>query len=241
MKLAYLVNTYPKPSHSFIRREIQALERQGFEVRRFAIRGDRAALVDPADIAEMRADRAGAGAGRRRGSRSRCWARRCARPAASLAALRLALACGRRAPGGTLRSISPISPRPAISRGGCARSGSSICTRISAPTPPPWRCWPGALGGLALELHRPRAGGVRRAGGAGARREDPARRLHRGGQLVRAQPAVPLGRLAVWPRHPCRALRDRARAFPRAGADAGRATRGWSRSGASSSRRASCC
>ena len=52
MRIAYLVNTYPKPSLSFIRREIQALERQGFEVRRFALRSDRDGLIDPADVAE---------------------------------------------------------------------------------------------------------------------------------------------------------------------------------------------
>ncbi|PZQ52663.1 MAG: colanic acid biosynthesis glycosyltransferase WcaL [Rhodovulum sulfidophilum] len=52
MRVAYLINTYPKPSQSFIRREIQALERQGVEIRRFALRDDRAALVDPGDIAE---------------------------------------------------------------------------------------------------------------------------------------------------------------------------------------------
>jgi glycosyltransferase involved in cell wall biosynthesis len=52
MRVAYLINTYPKPSQSFIRREIQALERRGVEVRRFALRDDRAALVEPGDIAE---------------------------------------------------------------------------------------------------------------------------------------------------------------------------------------------
>jgi glycosyltransferase involved in cell wall biosynthesis len=52
MKIAYLVNTYPRASHTFIRREIAAMERQGFAVHRFAMRSDRAALVDPADIAE---------------------------------------------------------------------------------------------------------------------------------------------------------------------------------------------
>lgn len=39
MKIAYFVNQYPKVSHSFIRREIFALERQGFEVMRVALRG----------------------------------------------------------------------------------------------------------------------------------------------------------------------------------------------------------
>ncbi len=32
MRIAYLINQYPKSSHTFIRREILALERQGFEV-----------------------------------------------------------------------------------------------------------------------------------------------------------------------------------------------------------------
>jgi len=39
VKVAYFVNQYPKVSHSFIRREILALERQGFEVQRLALRG----------------------------------------------------------------------------------------------------------------------------------------------------------------------------------------------------------
>ncbi|NEX46229.1 glycosyltransferase family 4 protein [Pseudotabrizicola algicola] len=52
MKIAYLVNTYPRGSQTFIRREIMALERLGWSIHRFALRSDRAALVDPADIAE---------------------------------------------------------------------------------------------------------------------------------------------------------------------------------------------
>ena len=52
MKIAYLINQYPKVSHSFIRREILALERQGFEVERIAVRGWDAALVDDEDLRE---------------------------------------------------------------------------------------------------------------------------------------------------------------------------------------------
>ena len=52
LSLGYLVNTYPRASHSFIRREILALERQGMTVQRFAMRSDRAGLVDAADLAE---------------------------------------------------------------------------------------------------------------------------------------------------------------------------------------------
>jgi glycosyltransferase involved in cell wall biosynthesis len=37
-KVAYLINQYPKASHSFIRREIVALERQGYAVLRLALR-----------------------------------------------------------------------------------------------------------------------------------------------------------------------------------------------------------
>lgn len=50
--VGYVVNTYPRPSHSFIRREIRALEAAGWTIHRFAMRGDEAALVDPDDIAE---------------------------------------------------------------------------------------------------------------------------------------------------------------------------------------------
>lgn len=53
MRLAYFVNQYPKVSHSFIRREILALEALGLTVLRYALRGwDDASLADPADLAE---------------------------------------------------------------------------------------------------------------------------------------------------------------------------------------------
>ncbi|UWQ78532.1 glycosyltransferase [Leisingera sp. S132] len=52
MKIAYVLNTYPQPSHSFIRRELQALEQQGAEVLRLAMRPSDSALADPGDQAE---------------------------------------------------------------------------------------------------------------------------------------------------------------------------------------------
>ena len=52
MRIAYFINQYPKVSHSFIRREILALERQGFEVQRIALRGWDAELVDAEDESE---------------------------------------------------------------------------------------------------------------------------------------------------------------------------------------------
>jgi glycosyltransferase involved in cell wall biosynthesis len=52
VKIAYLVNRYPKASHSFIRREIQALEELGVEVVRLSVRPPATDLVDPRDRAE---------------------------------------------------------------------------------------------------------------------------------------------------------------------------------------------
>ncbi len=52
MKIAYVLNSYPQPSHSFIRREVQALERQGIAVLRLAMRPGSSPLVDPGDQAE---------------------------------------------------------------------------------------------------------------------------------------------------------------------------------------------
>jgi glycosyltransferase involved in cell wall biosynthesis len=52
LKVAYLVNRYPAVSHSFIRREILALEALGHEVIRFSLRGVAAALPDEADRRE---------------------------------------------------------------------------------------------------------------------------------------------------------------------------------------------
>jgi glycosyltransferase involved in cell wall biosynthesis len=51
-RIAYLVNQYPKVSHSFVRREILALEDQGFDVLRVAVRGWDGDLVDKEDLRE---------------------------------------------------------------------------------------------------------------------------------------------------------------------------------------------
>jgi colanic acid/amylovoran biosynthesis glycosyltransferase len=52
MKISYFINQYPKVSHSFIRREILALEALGFELQRIALRGWNEVLPDPADQLE---------------------------------------------------------------------------------------------------------------------------------------------------------------------------------------------
>ena len=52
LNIAYLVNHYPAVSHSFIRREILALEKGGVAVQRIALRGWDGPLADPADVLE---------------------------------------------------------------------------------------------------------------------------------------------------------------------------------------------
>lgn len=99
MKLAYLVNTYPRASHTFIRREIQALERIGIQVHRFAMRSDRDALVDAGDIAEdFRTEHLlEMGAGRLIATALAWFA---THPTRSLSALSRAWTCGARGAGG---------------------------------------------------------------------------------------------------------------------------------------------
>ncbi len=52
MKVAYLVNQYPLVSHTFIRREIAAVEAEGVSVLRYSIRRSPIGFVDSADQAE---------------------------------------------------------------------------------------------------------------------------------------------------------------------------------------------
>ena len=51
-RIAYVINQYPKVSHTFIRREILALERQGFHILRIALQGWDAELADEEDQQE---------------------------------------------------------------------------------------------------------------------------------------------------------------------------------------------
>lgn len=53
MTIAYLINQYPKVSHSFIRREISALEAMGLSIARFSLRSRQSELVDAADKLEL--------------------------------------------------------------------------------------------------------------------------------------------------------------------------------------------
>lgn len=53
MRIGYLINQYPKVSHTFVRREMRALEDRGVVVERFSIRDTSAELKDDEDKAEM--------------------------------------------------------------------------------------------------------------------------------------------------------------------------------------------
>ncbi len=88
-QVAYLVNQYPAVSHTFIRREILALERQGWTVQRIALRGWDLPLVDPLDLQERERTRyvLQAGIGALLGATVRCALRS---PRQFVAALRLA-------------------------------------------------------------------------------------------------------------------------------------------------------
>jgi colanic acid/amylovoran biosynthesis glycosyltransferase len=64
MKIAYLTNQYPLVRHTFIRREVVALEAHGVEVVRYSIRDSGKEVVDPADQAEYAKTRALLSAGK---------------------------------------------------------------------------------------------------------------------------------------------------------------------------------
>jgi len=102
VKVAYLVNQYPAVSHSFIRREVAALEAQGLEVERFSVRPPPAELVDPADRAEQTRTRVllAGGVG---GLCAATGLVALTAPAAWLRALRAAVRLGRKSERGVLR------------------------------------------------------------------------------------------------------------------------------------------
>ncbi len=54
MRIGYLINQYPKVSHTFVRREMKALEDRGVVVERFSIRDTSKELKDDEDKAEAR-------------------------------------------------------------------------------------------------------------------------------------------------------------------------------------------
>ena len=109
LRVAYLINQYPKVSHSFIRREIHALERRGVDVRRYAVRGWEGDAIDPEDIAERSRTRYllrdGIGP-----LAAATWRTAREAPGAFWQALKLALRLGRRAAGLAARGDRLVPP-----------------------------------------------------------------------------------------------------------------------------------
>ena len=105
MTVAYLVNHYPYPSHSFIRREIAALEDLGLIVHRFTIRRWAGTLVDPLDARELPRTRGILDAGV--WGLLRSTARAAVRTPLRLAqAARLAISVGRRSERGIVKHLA---------------------------------------------------------------------------------------------------------------------------------------
>jgi glycosyltransferase involved in cell wall biosynthesis len=102
MKIAYLTNQYPHVRHTFIRREIVALEAHGVEVLRFSMRDSGSDAVDPADKTEYTKTRAILNAGKG-ALLLALLAHMVARPIRFLRAARVAVRFGRRGDRGVLR------------------------------------------------------------------------------------------------------------------------------------------
>lgn len=95
MRVTYFTNTYPAVSHTFIKREILALERLGYEIQRVTIRAAQGGLVDEEDRAEAGKTIALTAIPRAR-SAAMLLRRIAHRPAACFAALRFGLRLARR-------------------------------------------------------------------------------------------------------------------------------------------------
>ena len=104
MKIAYLVNQYPQPSHSFIRREIAALESLGVTVDRFTLRASDGKVVDPRDVSEIARTRVVLSVGPI-GLACATIGTALARPGKFFDALRLALRIGRRSERGMINNL----------------------------------------------------------------------------------------------------------------------------------------
>jgi glycosyltransferase involved in cell wall biosynthesis len=116
LRVAYLVNQYPSVSHTFIRREIEALESIGIPVERMSIRRtDPNALRDERDRAEAaRTDSVLAGGVPR--LVGLCAAELLRSPARWWRALRIALALGWRSDRGLLRHLAYLAEACVIRR-----------------------------------------------------------------------------------------------------------------------------
>jgi colanic acid/amylovoran biosynthesis glycosyltransferase len=136
MKVAYVVNQYPSNSHTFIRREIVALEELGIEVARFALRPTaRDTLADAADHVEREKTRAILSVGRAGllGALLRCLVTRPLRLAQSA---RLAVRIGRRSARGLVNHLAYLAEACVlfdwVTKLGCAHVHAHFGTNSTA-------------------------------------------------------------------------------------------------------------
>jgi glycosyltransferase involved in cell wall biosynthesis len=104
MRIAYFTNQYPAVSHTFIRREIRALEAHGVTVIRYALRSSPQGLVDVEDKVEQTKTRYILAADV--GEFARCCFAVLARPVAAFRAIRLALQVGWHSDRGLLKHFA---------------------------------------------------------------------------------------------------------------------------------------
>jgi glycosyltransferase involved in cell wall biosynthesis len=105
MRIAYLTNQYPHVRHTFIRREIVALEAQAVEVVRFSIRDSGRDTVDPDDRSEFEKTRVLLNAGKLP-LLGAVLSQALRRPLRFTRALALAIRFGRRSDRGVLRHLA---------------------------------------------------------------------------------------------------------------------------------------
>lgn len=105
MKIAYLTNQYPKTSHTFIRREIEEVERCGHAVERFSIRTSTEPLVDAHDLRERARTRVLLDGGVPGLAIDAAWVL-ATRPLRALRALSIALRMSRRSSRGVVRHLA---------------------------------------------------------------------------------------------------------------------------------------
>ena len=105
MRIAYFINQYPAVSHTFIRREIRAMEKLGVTVIRFALRQD-SNLVDVEDKAEAKITRFILKAGL--GELLRCITTILREPLSVISVIRQAFVMGWRSDRGILRHLAYV-------------------------------------------------------------------------------------------------------------------------------------
>ena len=121
MRVAYFINQYPAVSHTFIRREIRAMEALGVSVGRFALRAG-ANLVDEEDYAEANKTRFILKAGL--GELFRCCVTvLLTQPLKVVSAIRLALMMSWRSESGILRHLAYV-VEAAVLADWCRRDGT---------------------------------------------------------------------------------------------------------------------